>query len=80
MVVRHLHAGPLESALDVETLVGIATVKNGLVAPDLVRNEVEGVDQSKTQLFALLVLCDGNIFDVANRAEVVDARSAGAWC
>lgn len=79
VIVRHLHASPLEAALDIETLVGVAAVEDGLVAPDLIRDEVEGVDQSKTQLLALLVLSDGNIFDVANRAEVVDAISAGAW-
>lgn len=76
VVVRHLQASPLEAALDVESLVGVAAVKDCLVAANLVGDEVEGLDQPKTQLLALLVLCDGDIFDVANHTEVVDARKS----
>lgn len=74
MVVRHLQAGPLESALDVEAFVGIAAIEDGLVATDLVGNKVEGLDQPQTQFLALLVLSDCDIFDVADHAKVVDTN------
>lgn len=75
MVVGHLQPSPLEPALDVESFVGIAAIEYGLVATDLVGDKVEGLNQPQTQLLALLVLCDGDIFDVANHAEVVNASS-----
>lgn len=75
--MRHLHASSLKAALDIEAFVGITAVKNSLVAADLVRDKVEGIDQSKTQFLALLVLCDCNVFDVADRTEVVDAKKSG---
>lgn len=74
--MRHLQTGPLEAALDVEALIGFAAVEDGLVAADLLCDEVEGLDQTKTQLLPLLVLCDGNVLDVADFTEVVDASKA----
>lgn len=47
VVVRHLQPSPLETALDVKSLVGLATVKDGLVAADLLGDEVEGLDQAE---------------------------------
>lgn len=73
VVVSHLEPRPLETALDVEALVGLAAVEDGLVAADLVGNKVEGLDQPKTQLLPLLILCDGDVFDVSDGAEAVDA-------
>lgn len=73
VVVCHLQAGATEPALDVEALVGFAAVKNALVAADLGRHVVEGLDDAQAELLALLVLCDGDVFDVADEAEVVDA-------
>lgn len=72
MVVSHLQASPLEAALDVKAFVGLGTVENRLVAADLVRDEVESLDQAQTQLLALLVLCDGDIFDVTDHSETVN--------
>lgn len=70
----HLQTGPLEAALDVEALVGLATVQYGLVAANLLGNIVKRLDQSQTQLFALLILCDGDILDVPDQAQVVDTN------
>lgn len=75
VVVRHLQPGPLETALDIEPFVGVAAIKNGLVATDFVGDEVEGLDQPQAQFLALLVLCDGDIFDVADHAKVVDTSN-----
>lgn len=72
VVVGHLQTSPLEAALDVESFVGLAAVENGLVAADFLGNVVECLDQSQTQFFALLILCDGDILDVADQAQVVD--------
>lgn len=75
VIVRHLQASPLEPALDVEALVGITAVENGLVAADFVCDKVEGLDQPQPQFLALLVLCDGDVFDVANHAKVVNTSA-----
>ena len=72
-IVRHLQAGPPEPALDVEALVVLAAVEDGLVTPRLPGDEVEGLDDAQTQLLALLVLGDGDVLDVANGAEIMDA-------
>lgn len=69
----HLEACSSEATLDVETLVGFAAVEDALVAADLLGDVVEGLDDSETELFALLVLCDGDIFDVAHGAQAVNA-------
>jgi hypothetical protein len=72
-VVRHLQASPPESALDVEALVRFAAIENGLVTPDLFRDEVERLNDSQTEFLALLVLGDGDILNVADLAQAVDA-------
>lgn len=69
----HLQAGLAEAALDVEALVGLAAVEDALVAADVFGDEVEGLDEAEAELLALLVLGDGNVFDVADGAEGVDA-------
>jgi hypothetical protein len=72
----HLQPRPLEAALDVEPLVRLAAVENALVAAHLCRNEVERLDDFEAKFLALLVFRDGDVFDVADEAEVVDA---GGW-
>lgn len=73
MVVRHLEAGSAETALDVKAFVGLAAVENGLVAADVGGDVVEGLDDAQAELLALLVLGDGNVFDVASFSESVNA-------
>ena len=74
--MRHLQARPLEATLDVKALVRLRAVENSLVAADFLRDKVQRLDDPQTELLALLVLCDSNIFDVADEAEVVDATAA----
>lgn len=73
VVVGHLKASSSESALDIEALVGVAAVEDALVAANLLGNVVEGLDQPEAELLALLILCDGDVFDVADLAQAVDA-------
>lgn len=73
MVVCHLESGPAKTTLDVEALVNFAAVEDGLVAADVLRNVVKGLNHSQSKLLALLVLGDGDIFDVSNSAEGVNA-------
>lgn len=68
VIVGHLQACSLEAALDVESLVGLAAVENRLVAADFFGDKVKRLDQSQPQLFALLVLRDGDVLDVADQA------------
>jgi hypothetical protein len=73
--VRHLQTRPLEATLDIEALVRLRAVKNSLVATHILRNKVQRLDNPQTELLALLVLCDGDVFDVTDEAEVVDATA-----
>lgn len=70
--MSHLQTSPPESALEVEPLVCFATIENALVAADLCSNEIEGLDETEAELLALLVPSDGDVFDVANCAKVVN--------
>jgi hypothetical protein len=72
--VCHLQTRPLEATLDVEALVRLRAVKNSLVAANVLRDKVQRLDDPQTKLLALLVLCNSNVFDVADEAEVVDAK------
>lgn len=71
--MRHLQARPPEPALDVEALVRLAAVEDALVAADLLGDVVERLDDAEAELLALLVLCDGDVLDVADLSKVVDA-------
>lgn len=73
VVMGHLQTCSSESALDVEALVGVAAVEDAFVAANLFGDEIEGLDESEAELLALLVLGDGNILDVADFAQAVDA-------
>jgi hypothetical protein len=73
--VRHLQTRPLEATLDIEALVRLRAVKNSLVATHILRDKVQRLNDPQTKLLALLVLCDSNVFDVADEAEVVDATA-----
>lgn len=73
VVVGHLKASSSESALDVEAFVGVAAVEDTLVAANLLGDVVEGLDQAEAELLALLILGDGDVFDVADLAQAVDA-------
>lgn len=73
VVVGHLKASSSESTLDVEAFVGVAAVEDALVAANLLGDVVEGLDQAEAELLALLILCDGDVFDVADLAQAVDA-------
>lgn len=77
VVVRHLETSTAETALDVEALVGLAAVKDALVAADLLGDEIESLDEAETELLALLVLCDGDVLDVTDLAKAVDAVGGG---
>jgi hypothetical protein len=71
--MRHFQARPLEAALDVKAFVGLGAIENALVAADLFGNVVERLDDAQTELLALLVLCDSDVFYVADDTEIVDA-------
>ena len=58
------------------TNIVVAAVQDRLVATHILRNKVQRLNDPQTKLLALLVLCDSNIFDVADEAEVVDATAA----
>lgn len=78
----HLEPGSPEAAFDVEALVGLATVKDALVTTDLGCDEVQSLDDAQAELLALLILCNGNVFDVADEAKVMDAirrKGKGQW-
>lgn len=75
MVVSHLKASFLEAALDVETFVDLAAVQDGLVAANFSSNVVKSLDKLLAELLPLLILGDGDIFNVTNQTEMVDAKN-----
>lgn len=66
IIMRHLEPRPPKPALYIEALVGLAAVEDALVAADLLCDVVEGLDDAQAELLALLVLCDGDVLDVAD--------------
>jgi hypothetical protein len=73
VVVGHLQAGPLEAALDIEALIGLGAVQDGLVAAGVLGDEVQRLDHLQTELLPLLVLCDRDVFNMTCLSEVVNA-------
>lgn len=73
IIVSHLKPGTAEAALDIEALIRLAAVENGLVAAHLGGDVVERLDDAQPQLLTLLIFCDGDVLDVADRRERVDA-------
>jgi hypothetical protein len=72
IVMGHLEPGSPEATLYIEALVRLGAVQDALVAADLLGDEVEGLDDAQAELLALLVLCDGNVLDVADEPQLVD--------
>lgn len=72
MVMCHLKPSPTETTLDIEPFIGFAAIENRLVAPDARSDIVEGLDEAETEFLSLLVLGDGNVFNVASFSEAVD--------
>lgn len=73
VVMGHLEASSSEAALEIEALVGLGAVEDGLVAADVLRDVVESLDHAQAELLTLLVLCNCDIFDVTNTAQAVNA-------
>nr|POE59058.1 hypothetical protein CFP56_24328 [Quercus suber] len=83
IIMRHLQPRALEPTLDVEPLIRLRAVEDGLVAAGMLCDEIEGLDDTQTQLLALLILGDRDILDVAYESEmddedVIAAGAAGA--
>ncbi len=76
VVVGHFETGAAEAALDIEALVLLAAVENSLVAADVGGDVVEGLDEAEAELLALLILGDGNVFNVADFSERMDAAES----
>jgi hypothetical protein len=70
--VRHLQTSPLEPTLDIEPLVRLAAVQDGLVTPDLLSHEIQRLNDPQPQLLALLVLGHSDVLDVPNKSQLVD--------
>lgn len=75
VVVGHLQTSPPEATFDVETFVCLAAIQNSLVAADILGDVVECLDDAQTQLLALLVLGNGDVFNMADLAKTVDTGS-----
>lgn len=71
--MRHFETSSSETALDIEALVCFRAIQYRLVASHFLCDEVQGLDDSETELLALLIFCDGDVFNVANEAEIVNA-------
>lgn len=54
------------------TYIGIAAVQDGLVAPIVLTDVREGLDDALTELLALLALVDGNVLNVTDATETAE--------
>jgi tRNA-dihydrouridine synthase len=70
--MRHFHPGAGIPTLRIEPFIPLRTVQNRLVAADIDGDRIERLDEFLAEAFALVVVVNGNIFDVADGAEVVD--------
>lgn len=77
VIVCHLQTSSPEATLDIEAFIGFAAVENALVAAHLLGDVIEGLNQPQTELLTLLVLGHGNVFDVSDGAEAVNAATKG---
>jgi len=77
VVVSHLESCAAEAALHIKPLVVLAAVQDGLVAAGVGGDEVESLDDAQAQLLALLVLCHGDVLDVADGAQRMDTEERG---
>ncbi len=68
----HLQTSPLKPTLDVEPLIRLTAIQNRLVAPDFLGHKVQCLDNPKTKFLTLLILCNSNVLDVPNKAQLVD--------
>jgi hypothetical protein len=66
IIMCHLQTRSLVSALDIEPLVCLATVEYALVTSNLLRDEVEGLNQFEAELLPLLVFGNRDVFDVTD--------------
>jgi hypothetical protein len=71
--MRHLQPSPLESTLDIKSLVRFRAIQNRLVAAYFLGNKIKRLDKFETEFLALLVFRNSDVFDMANEAEIVDA-------
>lgn len=60
------------SALDIKRFVLGSAVENVLVATEVLAEGIEGVDHFQAELFSLVFLGDGDLFDVADKTAIVD--------
>jgi hypothetical protein len=79
IVMRHLKPSPLEATLHIETFIRLATVQDALVTADFRGNEVERLDDLQSELLALLVFGNSNIFDVTDESEVMNTTCCQEW-
>src|SRR5436305_749482 len=70
--MRHLQTGSLKPTFDVEPFVRLRAIEDALVAPDILRDMIERLDNLQPQLLPLLVCSDGNVFDMSHHAQGVD--------
>ena len=76
--MRHLQPCPLASTLHIEALIRFRTVQNRLVAAHVLRHIVQSLNDPQPEFLALLIFRDGNVFDVPDETEVVDAHRKSA--
>lgn len=77
-VVYHFHARLGVAALFVKLFLFLAAVENRLCAAGALGDRVEGSHHEEAEAFALVLLGDADLFDVADDGAVVDATNE--WC
>lgn len=74
--MRHLQSSSLVPTLHIKAFIRFTTVQDTLVASHFLSNEIQCLDELQAEFLALLILCHGNVFDMADKSEVMNTVPA----
>ena len=69
----HLETSSLITTFHVESFIRFRAVKDCLVASNFLCDVIQCFYDMKAKVFSLLVFCDGNVLDVTDEPEIMDA-------
>jgi hypothetical protein len=77
---RHLKAILHEPRLLVKGQLVFTAVQDDFAAANILRDRIQGLNQSLPETFTLVLLEDGDIFKMANHAEIPYPVLYISWC
>lgn len=68
MIMSHLNTSPLEATLDIKALIHLTAIEDSLITANMLRNIIQSLNHLQSQLLPLLILRNGNIFNMSDDA------------